>query len=90
MAQVNVDILVNDIKETVAMYEDVAGIILQAMANEDGYIDNLGLILTFNDVEKPSLFGAMEIFSFNYEGLQALYEACRVEFSNLAVNVING
>lgn len=89
MAEINIDLLLNDIKDTVNNYPGVSGIVLQAKI-EDEHIDNIGMFLTYDDANQMSLYGSFEVFDFNLDGIQALYDAVVIEFANMDVNLIIG
>ena len=88
--QINLDILIKDIKDTVQAYDDVKGIVLQASLDSEQHIDQIGMILTFDDASKMSLYGTFEVFDFTVDGMQALYDMVVLEFTNLDVNLIMG
>lgn len=88
--EINIDLLMQDIKDTIDQYENVKGIVLQVQPDEKGHIDRIGMFLTYDDVEVKSLYGAFEVFDFNLEGVQVLYDAVVFEFANLDVNLIMG
>lgn len=90
MAEINVETLLTDIKDTVSQYEDVTGIVLQATPDEEGHVDTLGMILTFDTVESPSLYGAFDVFDLTMDGVQAIFDAVQVEFATMDVNMIIG
>lgn len=88
MAEMNIELLMTDIRDTVLAYEGVTGIVLQAEADSEGHIDTIGMFLTFDTVEQPSLYGQFEVFDLTLEGLQAIYDQVSVEFASLNVNLI--
>lgn len=88
MAEMNIDLLMTDIRDTVLAYDGVSGIVLQAEADTAGHIDTIGMFLTFDTVEQPSLYGQFEVFDLTLDGLQAIYDQVSVEFSTLDVNLI--
>lgn len=88
MAEINVETLMTDIRDTVLAYEDVTGVVLQAEADLEGHIDSLGMFLTFDTVDKPSLYGQFQVFDLTLDGLQAIYDAVSIEFSHLNVAMI--
>ena len=90
MVEMKLDLLVNDIKDTVHSYTNVRGIVLQAQVDEEGHIDQVGMFLTFDDAHQMSLYGTFEVFDFNLDGLQALYDEVVIEFASLDVNLIVG
>lgn len=90
MAEINVETLLTDIKDTVSQYEDVTGIVLQATQDEEGHVDALGMILTFDTVEYPSLYGSFDVFDLTMDGVQAIFDAVQVEFATMDVNMIIG
>lgn len=85
---INVDNIMVDIKDTVAAYEDVAGIVLSATPDMDGHIDKVGMFLTFDTVEEASLYGEFDVFDLSLDGMQAIYDAVVMTFTNLEVNML--
>lgn len=85
---INVDTIMVDIKDTVAAYEDVAGIVLTASPDMDGHIDKVGMFLTFDHVGEASLYGEFSVFDLSLDGMQAIYDAVLLNFPNLEVNML--
>ncbi|CAM4005864.1 hypothetical protein [Catellicoccus marimammalium] len=86
--KINVDLLMEDICDTVTAYEDVAGIILSAQVDMEGKVDRVGMFLTFDTVEQASLYGEFEVFDFDLEGVQVLYDKVVMAYAHLDVNLL--
>lgn len=85
---INVDTIMVDIKDTVAAYEDVTGIVLTAEPDMEGHVDTVGMFLTFDTVEESSLYGEFSVFDLNLDGLQAIYDQMVITFPMLDVNLL--
>lgn len=86
--KINVDLLMEDICDTVTAYEDVAGIILSAQVDAEGKVDELGMFLTFDTVEEASLYGEFSVFDLSLEGVQAIYDRVVMAYAHLDVNLL--
>ena len=86
--KINVETIMVDIKDTVAAYEGVTGIVLTATPDMEGHIDKIGMFLTFDTVEEHSLYGEFSVFDLNLDGLQAIFDQVQMTFATLDVNLL--